>query len=67
MPREKEGFRDQLESIRAAHPSGEQMHPQDVAAYLGCTRQWAVRHLPFIGSGNGQFITRTQLARELCT
>lgn len=31
MPRERKGFRDQLENIIAAHPQGEQMSVKEVA------------------------------------
>ena len=65
MPREREGFRDQLESIIAAHPQGEKMAPGEVAEYLGSTRQWVTRNFPFLGKGRGKYITRTTLAREL--
>jgi len=35
MPRERKGFRDQLENIIAAHPQGEQMSVKEVAKYCG--------------------------------
>ena len=66
MPREREGFRDQLESIIAFHPAGELMTPQSVADYTGFERYVVTRRFPFIGSRGGKRISRTMLARELC-
>lgn len=65
MPRELEGFRDQLESIIAAHPQGEQMTVQEVARYCGKDERTVRKQFNFVGHGKGRFITRTSLARAL--
>ena len=65
MPRELDGFRDQLESIIAAHPQGEQMTVQDVARYCGKDERTVTKQFQFIGHGKRRFITRTSLARAM--
>lgn len=66
MAREKEGFRDQLESIIAFHPKGELMTILDVAAYTGLNKKTAARRFVYnVGPEGAPYITRTQLARQL--
>lgn len=65
MPRELEGFRDQLESILAAHPKGEQMTVQEVARYCGKDERTVKKQFHFVGKGRTSFITRTSLARAM--
>ena len=65
MPREKDGFRDQLESIRAAYPQKECLTVCEVAQYTGIDRRRVPDKFTFIGKGKGSYITRTQLARQL--
>ena len=65
MPRELEGFRDQLESIIAAHPKGEQMTVQEVARYCGKDERTVRKQFQCIGRGKASFITRTSLARAM--
>lgn len=65
MPREKDGFRDQLESIIKAFPDKECLTVTDVAQYTGWTRNTVAKRLPFVGEGKGKSITRTILARCL--
>lgn len=66
MAREKEGFRDQLESVIAFFPDKEMLTQLEVARYIGRGRQYVAKHIPFTRSSGGTFITRTQLARFLC-
>ena len=65
MPRERKGFRDQLESIIAAHPQGEQMSVKEVAKYCGRDERTVAKQFSFVGKGRMAFITRTPLAREM--
>ena len=65
MPRERKGFRDQLENIIAAHPQGEQMSVIEVAKYCGRDERTVAKQFPFVGKGRMAFITRTTLAREM--
>lgn len=65
MPREKDGFREQLESIIAFYPNGECMNVSDVARYTGWNRGTVAKKYPFVGDAKGKYITRTQLAREM--
>lgn len=65
MPREREEFRDQLESIISAYPDKECLSIRDVAKYCGITEKTAAKRFPFVGSGVGKHITRTVLARRL--
>lgn len=65
MPREQEGFREQLESIITMFPNGELLSVSDVARYSGRSDEYVTRHFEFNGSGRGQYITRTQLARAV--
>ena len=65
MPRERKGFRDQLENIIAAHPQGEQMSVKEVAKYCGRDERTVAKQFPFVGKGRMAFITRTTLAREM--
>lgn len=65
MPREKPAYRDQLESIITAYPGKECLKVRDVAHFTGFTEKTAAKKFPFVGQGNGRYITRTSLAREL--
>lgn len=65
MPREREEFRDQLESIISAYPNKECLSIRDVARYCGITEKTASKRFPFVGHGQGKHITRTILARRL--
>lgn len=65
LPRELEGFRDQLESIISTYPDRECLGVRQVAKYCGCTEKTAAGRFPFIGKGRGRYITRTSLARVL--
>ncbi|MEF9976664.1 MAG: hypothetical protein RR754_07860 [Oscillospiraceae bacterium] len=68
MPREKEGFRDQLETIIAAFPNKECLTITDVAEFTGIYRGRIPRTFTFNGGGGkGCYITRTQLARQMCS
>ena len=49
MPRERKGFRDQLENIIAAHPQGEQMSVKEVAKYCGRDERTVAKQFPFVG------------------
>ncbi len=66
MSREKEGYRDQLEVILQHWPDKDCLHPSEVAEFCGCTRHTAVKLFHFIGTGRAQYITRANLAREMC-
>lgn len=65
MPREPEGYRDQLESLIRAFPDRECLRICDVASYCGITPKTAAKRYPFIGHGPGRYITRSRLARLL--
>ncbi len=65
MPRERKGYRDQLESILERYPDRECLTPQEVADYCGRDVRTVTRLFPFVGQGRTRFITRTALAREL--
>lgn len=57
MPKEPRGFREELETIRAFHPKGEEMNLCDVARYMGKDKRTVTARL-----GIGGPTTRTQLA-----
>lgn len=65
VPREKDGFRDQLESIIKAFPDRECLTVSDVARYTGFTRNTVVKKFPFVELGDSKSITRTMLAKSL--
>ena len=65
MAREKDGYRDQLESIIAAFPDKELLNVSEVSAYTGRSRKYCAKRFPFVDNNLGRFITRTQLARVL--
>ena len=65
MAREKDGYRDQLESIISAFPDKECLNVSEVAAYTGISRKVCAKKFPFVGENLGRYITRTQLARAL--
>lgn len=66
MPREKDGFRDQLESIIKAFPDKECLSVTDVSNYTGLSRSTVMKRFPFaVSGGGGKRITRTMLARCL--
>lgn len=65
MPREKDGFRDQLESIIKAFPDRECLTVTDVSQYTGLSRCTVAKRFPFVGNGKGKSITRTMLAKSL--
>lgn len=65
VPREKDGFRDQLESIIKAFPDKECLTVSDVARYTGYSRNTVSKKYPFVEQGGSKSITRTILARCL--
>ena len=66
MPREKEGYRDQLESILQAFPNGEVLSVLDVCKYTGLDHRTVAKRYPFsIGLDGKKTITRTMLARSM--
>ncbi len=65
MPREKDGYRDQLENIIAAFPDRECLSPKDVSAYCGRNYRTVLKMFPWVGSEKLMYITRTSLARAL--
>lgn len=66
MPREKEGFRDQLESVLEAFPGGEVLSVADVCRYTGLDHRVVVKRYPFSKGLDGKrTITRTMLARSM--
>lgn len=65
MPREHEGYRDQLESIMAAFPDKECLTPKEVGTYCGRNSRTVIKLFPFVGHGKLMFITRTSLARAM--
>lgn len=65
MPREKDGFREQLEDIKSFFPDGELLSVADVAIYTGKDRRIVPKMYPFVGQYKSAYITRTQLARAL--
>lgn len=67
MAREKEGYREQLEQIRAAFPDKEMLTVCDVAKYTGWGRDRVRRVLPFCEFGGSPALARSELARYLIT
>ena len=64
MPREKEGFRDNLERLDEAFPGKELLTQREAAAYCGVCRQTIAKYVPAVPGGAK--ISKTSLARYLC-
>lgn len=62
---EREGYREQLESILKAFPKQEMLSVSDVAAYTGWGRKKVRRVLPFCEYDGTPALARTELARCL--
>ena len=63
MPREKEGFRDNLERLNEKFPDKELLSRCDVADFLGIHRTTVARWFNFSVHG---YISKVTLARALC-
>ena len=63
MAREKEYFRDVLESIRDAYPGKEMLNIKEVAAFIGCDYRTAKKRFSFT---KYNWISVVVLAREMC-
>jgi predicted ArsR family transcriptional regulator len=63
MPREKEGYRDQLEDILTYFNQKRLLSVTDVAKYLGISTKRARQKFGFTGETG---ITAVDLARKLC-
>lgn len=70
MARETEGFRVQLDLICAAFPN-DCLTVEQAAAFTGLSKNRVCEDPAFrpfwVGKGKGKYITRTNLARALCT
>ena len=66
MPREREGFREQLASIIEMFPGNHEfLSIKDVCQYTGRSGDYVTNHFCFNGSGHGQYVTRVQFALQL--
>ena len=63
MPREKSGYRANLELLNKRFPDKEALNATEVAAFLGRSRQTVKKHIPFNSMG---LITKADLARVVC-
>ena len=63
MAREKQYFRDVLESIRDAYPGKEMLNIKEVAAFVGCDYRTAKKRFSFT---KHNWISVVVLAREMC-
>lgn len=63
MPREKEGFRDEMEQLLSFFGERRVLNSKDVARYTGRDYRWCKR---VYGIETGKGITVTALARKLC-
>ncbi|WP_143162355.1 hypothetical protein [Sporobacter termitidis] len=64
MPREKEGYRDQLADISAFFGERRLLMISDVIRYLGRDRDYVIKRLGISHPKDG--ITTVELARRLC-
>jgi hypothetical protein len=63
MPREKEGYRDQLEQITAYFGERRLLSIADLEKYLGRERRYVIKRLGIANPKDG--ITTVELARRL--
>lgn len=65
MPREKAGYRDQMERLNELFPDRELLTCKDLMEYTGLSRNTVKKHFRFpVG---GQYIAKTELARMVCS
>lgn len=62
MPREKEGFRDNLERLNDFFPNMELLSIQDLIKFTGRDRATVKKYFPFKGS----YISKVEAAKALC-
>jgi hypothetical protein len=65
MPREKEGFRDQMERLDARFPDKELLTRADVIVFTGRGKDFVDANIPMQGRGHGKYISKVALARVL--
>jgi len=63
MPREREGFRDQLERLDAAFPGRELIRKAEIAGWLGIDKRALERNFKM---PPGVYISKVAVARMLC-
>lgn len=62
MPREKEGYRDNLERLNEFFPQTELLSIQDLIKFTGRDRSTVKKYFPF----KDNYISKCEAARALC-
>ena len=64
MSREKEGYRDTIAQLNEMYPEQGMLNVNEVARFLGVTRQTAAKKIRFNQTVNR--VTKADLARQIC-
>lgn len=64
MPREREGYRENIELLNERFPDKDMLNQKEVAAFIGCSVDTVRRRIRF--NPATKRITKSDLARQVC-